>query len=137
MTDSEIVSAFEELTLPAASFRHREHLLVAWSYLRELPFAEAGARFARNLRRFARAHGAEAKYHETITWAYLSLLGERMHAGAGFRSPGASFDAFLAANPGLLAPAHGALAAFYDAETLASPLAREVFVLPRPRPVSP
>ena len=132
MTDPDIVRGFEELTLLPASFRHREHLLVAWSYLRALPFPEAGARFAGNLRRFARAHGSEAKYHETITWAYLALLSEQMHASVSARAPDASFAAFLGENPDLLAPAHGALAPFYDPETLASPRAREAFVLPRP-----
>jgi hypothetical protein len=128
MTDDDVVRAFEACALPAELFKHRDHLLVAWTYLRALSFADAGARFAANLRRFARAHGAEAKYHETITWAYLALMSERLHA-----SPSASFEELLAANPDLLDHEHGALAALYDAETLASPVARAAFVLPRPR----
>ena len=58
ITDTEIVRGFEECTLSPAAFRHREHLLVAWTYLRALPFAEAAARFATNVRLFADAHGA-------------------------------------------------------------------------------
>jgi hypothetical protein len=130
MTDTDIVRAFEDRTLPPERFRHRDHLLVAWTYLRALPFAEAGALFAGNLRLYAKAHGAEAKYHETITWAYLALLNERMRAC----SEEATFAELLARNPDLLDQAHGALAAVYDADTLASPLARATFVLPRPRP---
>jgi hypothetical protein len=133
MRENETVRAFEELSLPPSEFRHHQHLLVAWSYLRDLPFGEAGARFARNLRRFASAHGAEGKYHETITWAYLALLNERLHASALARSPEASFAEFLAQNPDLIDRDRGALATIYDRETLASPLAREAFVLPRPR----
>jgi hypothetical protein len=124
--DADIVRGFEDCTLSAASFRHRDHLLVGWTYLRGLSFADAGARFSANLRRFANSHGAETKYHETITWAYLALLAERMH-----ESPGLSFEALLTKNQDLLDHESGALVARYDAATLASPAARVVFVLPR------
>lgn len=133
MRDKGTVRAFEELTLSAASFRHREHVLVAWTYLRESSFGEAGARFARNLQAFARANGAEGKYHETITWAYLALVNERLYSASGTRAPETSFAAFLTQNPDLLDREKGPLSALYDRETLATPLARAAFVLPRPR----
>jgi hypothetical protein len=121
-----IVSAFEDTTLPADRFHHREHLLVAWTYLGALPFADAAARFATNLRRYAAAKGVADKYHETITWALLAILGERRCA-----SPqGEGFDAFIDRNPDLL-DARGALAPYYDEATLASEHARAVFVLPK------
>ena len=126
--DTEIVQRFEDRTLRPEQFGHRQHLLVAWTYLRALPFGEAALRFASQLKGFAERHGAAAKYHETLTWAYAALLHERMHG-----SPAAAdFDAFLARNPDLLAHP-GALAPYYDADTLQSELARRVFVLPRPR----
>ncbi|HEY2517059.1 MAG TPA: hypothetical protein VGI39_39575 [Polyangiaceae bacterium] len=126
--DAEIVRSFEDGTLRPEQFGHRQHLLVAWTYLGTLPFGEAALRFASQLKRFAESHGAEAKYHETLTWAYAALLHERMHA----TPTAANFDAFLAENPDLLAHP-GALAPYYDADTLSSELARTVFVLPRPR----
>ena len=128
IADSEIIRGFEDCTLSAASFGHREHLRVAWAYLRAHSFADAAARFATNLRRFADAHGASGKYHETVTWAYMAILHERMHASREL-----SFDELLAKNPDLLDHEHGALRAHYDRATLASDLARAVFVLPRPR----
>jgi len=128
-TEAEILRDFEDCTLPPASFRHREHLLVAWTYLRAFPFAEAAARFATNVRRFADAHGASAKYHETVTWAYMAVLHERMHASRDL-----GFDELLAKNADLLDHERGALLAYYDSATLSSELARAVFVLPRPRP---
>ena len=126
--DADVVRAFEEGTLEPAHFGHRQHLLVAWTYLSTLPFGEAAIRFASQLRRFAERHGAGAKYHETVTWAYAALLHERMHVSAA----GTDFDGFLAQNPDLLGHP-GALAAYYDAEMLGSELARRVFVLPRAR----
>jgi hypothetical protein len=127
-TDADTVLAFEDGSLSPDRFRHREHLLVAFTYLRALPFAEAGARFATNVRCFAELHGAGAKYHETMTWAYLAILHERMHA-----APGLSFDDLLVRNPDLLDHPRGALSAHYDRETLATERARAVFVLPRVR----
>jgi hypothetical protein len=125
MSQPGIIAAFEDTTLAADRFHHREHLLVAWTYLGALPFGDAAARFATNLRRYAAAKGVAAKYHETITWAFLAILRERMCA-----SPeGEGFDAFLDRNPDLL-DARGALAPYYDEATLASDHARTVFVLP-------
>ena len=126
--DAEILRGFEDCTLAPASYGHREHLLVAWYYLRALPFADAAARFVTNVRRFAEAHGAVGKYHETVTWAYMAILHERMHASREL-----GFDELLAKNADLLDHEHGALRAHYDSATLSSHLARTVFVLPRLR----
>ena len=37
MTESEFVAAFEDASLPETAFRHRDHVRLAWIYLRELP----------------------------------------------------------------------------------------------------
>jgi hypothetical protein len=90
-------------------------------------FAEAGLRFKRALVQFAAAIGAAGKYHETLTWAYLTLIHERMHAGQY-----ASSHELLAANPDLLDHRGGAIARYYDVAAItACPIARVVFVLPR------
>lgn len=120
---SALVEAFEACTLAPADFRHRQHVEVAWHYLRALAPAEALTRFAANLRRFAAAQGKAGLYHETISWAYLLLINERRA-----RAPDAGFDEFARANADLLQP--DALARYYKPETLASPLAREVFLFP-------
>jgi hypothetical protein len=127
--DHPLLLAFEDQTLSPAAFPHREHLRVAWLYLRALPFAAAAPRFAESLRRFADAHGASAKYHETITWAYLVLVHERMQRDA--LGDAGDFDAFARDNPDLFDHKTGALAALYDEDTLKSDLARRVFILPR------
>jgi hypothetical protein len=127
VTDAELLSAFEALELPAVGFGHREHLRIGFALLqREGDLARAAVAFRTLLRRFAEASGAGAKYHETITWAYLALLAERMH-GRGY---GCAAE-LLADHPDLLDHRAGALARSYDvAELVASPLARAVFVLP-------
>ena len=41
VTDEELLSAFEGLTLPLAQWTHRAHVRVAFTYLRRHPFEEA------------------------------------------------------------------------------------------------
>ncbi len=119
------VRDFEACTLPPACFRHRDHVRLAWLYLKEHPLPEALARFSHGLKRYAAALGKRELYHETITVAYLTLVNERMARQGG----PADWDAFAAANPDLLAHPE-ALRPYYRDETLRSDLARAVFVLP-------
>jgi hypothetical protein len=127
LSDAELVAAFEALRIAPADFRHREHVRLGFAMLAAAgDFAEAGLRFKRALVRFATAIGAAAKYHETLTWAYLTLIHERMHA-----EPCTSSLELIARNPDLLDHQGGALARYYDlAAITASPIARRVFVLP-------
>jgi hypothetical protein len=124
LDDDAFLRAFESCTL--RPFRHRDHLRVAWLYLRAAPFEEAALRFVGGIKRFAAALGATTKYHETITWAYLALVAERMHDGRA-----RSFDDFARGNADLFDHESGALSEMYDARTLDSERARVVFVLPR------
>jgi len=125
--DAELVARFEALQLAPEQVRHREHVRLAFALLAANDFAEAGLRFKRALVRFAAAIGADAKYHETLTWAYLTLIHERMHA-----RPCASSIEFVAYNPDLLDHRTGAIARYYDVAAItACPIARRVFVLPR------
>ena len=128
MDDDALVTAFDSLALAPSQFGHREHIRVAYALLvREGDLAAAAIAFRAMLRRFADHHGAAGKYHETITWAYLAIIAERMAAGAYSCS-----EDLLAAHPDLLDHKGGALARHYDvAELLASPHARAAFVLPR------
>jgi hypothetical protein len=123
--DREFLEAFEGGTLPEGAFHHRDHVRLAWLYLRRLPPAAALAKFSDGLRRFAASAGKAALYHETITWAYLLLIRERMERGRG-----ESWSEFAAGNPDLLTWKPSILDRYYREETLASDLARRVFVLP-------
>lgn len=126
MLNDPLVQAFESATIDPAAFHHREHLYVAWCYLRALPLEKALARYVHHLRQLTIALGVPGKFHATMTWAYVVLLDEAME-----RSPGASFDELLAENPTLLDHRGGALHAHYDREQLDSDEARRRFLLPR------
>ncbi len=126
MTDDELLEGFESGRLPNEAFHHREHVRVARLCLqREDPFA-AAERFSSGLKRFAAAHGKAGLYHETITSFYLFLIHERMAR----EDPHEPWDEFERRNPDLLEYRPGLLPRYYRKETLASPLARRVFLLP-------
>src|SRR4051794_30838995 len=97
MTDDEFVRGFEDCTLPNSAFHHRDHVRLAWVYLRRHPALEALTRFTIGLQRFATFNGHPGLYHETITWAYLFLIHERMADAP----EGEIFEAFAARNPDL------------------------------------
>ena len=126
MNDRDFLAAFEAGTLSAESFRHRDHVRAAWLLLREEPPAAALGRFSAALKRFAAARGQNRLYHETITWAYVLLINERVQRGA--RS--LDWEDFASANPDLLTWRPSVLERYYTPETLESDLARRAFVLP-------
>jgi hypothetical protein len=125
MTDADFVHSFEDCTLPNAAFHHRDHVRLAWLYLRRYPALEALTRFAEGLKRFAAANGRAGLYHETITWAFLFLIHERMA-----RTEAETWEGFAALNADLLTWNPSVLDRYYEKETLGSELARRVFVMP-------
>lgn len=121
-----LINRFETFEIAASEFTHALHVEVAWSYLATMPVDRALTRFAEGLRRLASHLGADGKYHETITWAYLLLINERRQR----LGEGHSWSEFCDANPDLLIYRPNPLAHYYRPETLASELARRVFLLP-------
>jgi hypothetical protein len=118
--------ALETGTLDPAMFPHPEHVRLGYEMLGRYPFGEAVARFSRGLRLLAAKGGRPEVYHETITVAFLALIGER-RAGAKH----AEWSEFKANNSDLFDKR--CLEGWYDADYLRSDLARKTFCLPRPR----
>jgi hypothetical protein len=117
-----LAAAFEDCTLPPSEFHHRQHLQVAWWLLRQDPPLPAMLRFVDGLRRYAAHIGKPEVYHATITWAYLLLVNERLERGGHARS----WAEFERDHPELFA--RDLLQRYYTPETMASPVARRVFV---------
>jgi hypothetical protein len=136
MTDDDFVRSFEDCTLPNSAFHHRDHVRLAWIYLRREPALDALARFTASLRRFATFHGHPGLYHETITWAFLFLIHERIADTGEGADERDTWEEFAARNPDLLTWKPSVLDSYYDPETLESERARRLFVLPRPKGAS-
>jgi hypothetical protein len=126
MRGDELIEQFESGATPADTFHHADHVRLAFEYMCRYTILEALERFPAALKRFAAAHGKATLYHETITWAYLLLVRERM-AGAGRDQ---TWEEFAEHNPDLLIWKGGVLGTLYRQETLDSDLARHNFVLP-------
>ena len=99
---------------------------MAFEYLGRYPALEALARFSDALRRFAAAQGKPNLYHETITWAYVLIIRQRMAQSAKPQE----WDEFAQNNPDLFVWKKGILSRYYSEDVLKSDLARKVFIFP-------
>jgi|SRR5690348_75264 hypothetical protein len=126
LSEDEFVARFEDATLPNESFHHRDHVRMAFLYLRRYPALEAIQRFSVALTRFAAAKGKPGLYNETVTWAFLFLIRERMARSGG----NLTWEDFAAENADLLSWENNILRRYYREATLKSDLAKNTFLLP-------
>ena len=124
--DADFLRSFEDCTLPAARFRHQDHVRLAWLMLAADDLPGALRRFCEGLKRYASSLGKPGLYHETITVAYLLLIHERRQQDP--RDEG--FARFARSNQDLLTWRPSVLARYYHDETLASDRARHTYLLP-------
>lgn len=121
MDETRLLERFEAGTL--TEFHHRDHIAITWAYLRR-DGVEAGAqRVKAGILALAAAHGASAKYHETLTRFWIGRVAAQVAAGQ-FQT----FEAFIEACPELLDK--GYALQFYRPETLASAEARTGWLEP-------
>lgn len=125
MTDDELYDAFTSTALPADQFHHEQHVRVAWMFVCRHGMPAAIGEFSQAIKRFAAAKGAHGLYHETITWAFLLIIGERQA-----RQPHTTWPEFAAANADLLSWKPSILERYYSKEFLMSVEARRGFVMP-------
>jgi hypothetical protein len=126
MTDDDFIAEFENGSLANESFHHADHVRMAFLYLTRYPPLEAIQRFSSALARFAAANGKPQRYNETVTWAFLLLIRERM-ARAGRQQ---TWSEFAAASSDLLSSKNSVLKNYYRDATLSSDLARTTFLFP-------
>jgi hypothetical protein len=128
-SDEEFLRAFEDLSFPAERFHHREHVRVAWLYLKSSDATRAAERMTAAVRRFANHHGATQKYHHTLTLAWMRLV-----AVALVETPeGFGFGQFIAAHSEL--GDKNLLSKYYSKELLETSAAREGWVEPDLQPL--
>ena len=128
--DRRFLEAFERCELSEREFRHREHVRLAYIYLR-VHDAEAALDLLRTgLRRFLAHLGAPASvYHETLTHAWLLAVAHFMHR----TGPTADFEQFAQAASRLFDK--DVMHAHYTPELLMSDAARSGFVAPDRDPI--
>ena len=130
MTDRDLADHVERCTLQPGAFGHREHVRLAWWYVRGGSYPEAERRMESAIRRFAAHHGADRKYHHTLTVLWMRLVA---HAAA--EDPAPDFDTFIRLRPELLDP--GTPGRFYSPGRLGSDAARTGWIEPDVAPLPP
>jgi hypothetical protein len=131
--NDELIRQFEDCSLPLEALRHGVHIEIAFLYLRKYPVLDVLARFPAALTRYAAAHGKAGLYHETITWAYILLIHERIKRAGHTQT----WEQFKTANPDLMSWTTTILKQYYREETLSSELARKIFLFPDKAPSLP
>ena len=114
---------FEACDIDASDFSHRDHLGVAFEFLRTYDFLNAAAKYSQCIKTIAIRAGATTKFNTTITIAFLSIVAERMESESH-----KGFDEFLEHNPDLMS--RDLLAKWYSPERLGSDHARSQFLMP-------
>jgi len=128
-TDEDFREAFESLKIPNEMFHHREHIRLAWIYSREYPQEQALAHMVQGIQAFAKHHGAAAKYHHTITVAWMRLVRHAVRQATQAQD----FNTFAAAHVHLF---HARLLEYYYSKArLQSDAARYDWLDPDLRPL--
>ena len=127
MNDDEFLTAFEACTLD--EFHHRDHIKVAYLYLRRYPLDDAIAKVRAGLQALAAAWGApvndlEKGYHETMTQAWVRLV----HLTLSDCGVAETADAFCNEQPQLMQKTR--LQLFYSRERIMTWEAKREFVEP-------
>lgn len=121
---SDLTRSFEAHQIDNSTFRHKQHLEVAFELLCKYDFVDATAIYAKGIKTIAANAGAPKKFNTTITFAFMSLIAERLE-----NFNGVGFDSFLEENSDLLSMS--ILEDWYVHEQLFSDTARKIFLMPR------
>ena len=129
LEDQVFVTQVENCRFPADRFRHADHIRLAWIYLRQEEYGIAEERMRKSIERLARHAGADTKYHETLTIAWMRLVGAALQLSSRIDR----FADFAGAHAWLLDKE--AVFEFYSRLRLMSDLARKSWVEPDCKPL--
>lgn len=127
-TDAEFLRLFEARRWPLERWHHRDHIRLAYLYLRGMPFDDAADRIRAGIKAHNEAHGIPdlptAGYHETMTIAWLRLVRLVLDE----YGPEESGEAFCEAHPELMQKK--TLRLFYSKDRFMSAEAKRQFLEP-------
>jgi hypothetical protein len=128
LDDRTFLAAFEACAIPNHAFRHREHVRMAWLYLRRDGAEQGEQKVVDGIQRFAAAHGATQLYNDTLTRFWARLIQHHIDLDASL----ADFNAFITRYPRLLDS--GLAFRHYSRDLLFSEPARRQWLDPDLRP---
>jgi len=126
--DADFLTQFESTAWPYAEWHHRQHIKVAYLYLRRYPFEQARTHIREKIKAFNRAkHVPESLtggYHDTMTQAWMHLV----YFTLCEYGPAENADAFYEQHPQFWGKK--ALRYFYSKDRFISPEAKAAFIEP-------
>jgi len=126
--DEQFLVEFEACKLPLERWHHRDHIRVAYLYLRKYPLDEAMIRIRERIKAHNASHNIpeaiDRGYHETMTQAWMRLV----HLTLCEYGPADTADAFYEQNPQLWQMK--TLRLFYTRDLFMSLRAKHEFVEP-------
>jgi len=137
MTDERFIAEFEACRWPLEQWHHKQHIMVAYLYLRHYPFEQASRRIREKIKAHNAAQnvpeGPTSGYHETMTQAWLRLV----HLTLCEYGPAETAELFYEQSPQL--SQKKVLRLFYSRELFMSSRAKTEFLEPdlAPLPRSP
>lgn len=97
LSDTELIDQVEACTLPKGQLTHRNHVRLAWLYLRAHGRSRAAILLPQAIERYAISVGAVNKFDLGLTTAWLDIIDAARVAGAA-----ETFDTFIAEHPELM-----------------------------------
>jgi hypothetical protein len=125
LSDSELASQFEELTLTPSSLTHEAHIRLAWFYIKTLGLKAASQKLCERIQMFDRALDKGTKYHKTVTIAFAELIAKRED-----QETTEDFRTFIQQNNDLLTDYKQLLAQHYSYDLFQDRKARMIYVSP-------
>ena len=128
MNDADLLTAFEDCSLPIEQWTHRTHVRVAYLFASTHDFASAVDRMREKIKAYNKATDTPEEidrgYHETITQAFMRLVfAANLQTG-----PHGSSDDFCDSHPELLTKQ--AVLSYYSRERIMTRVAKTGFVEP-------
>jgi hypothetical protein len=128
VSDEDFLAQFESAAWPYTAWHHRQHIKIAYLYLRRYPFAQAQIRIREKIKAFNAAKQVPESllggYHDTMTQAWMHLVYFTLcEFGAAENA-----DAFYEQHPQLWGKK--ALRFYYTKERFTSPEAKAQFAAP-------
>lgn len=134
MNDDDFLSAFEDCTLPIEHWNHRTHLRIAHLYATRHDLESAIDRMRSGVKAYNKVNyvsdALDQRYHETVTIAFMRLIGEAV----ALEEQPSSFGDFKQHWPQLLDKR--ALLQFYSRDRILSAEAKAHYVDPDLKPIS-
>jgi hypothetical protein len=128
MNDRRFLAAFEAAAIPRDRWTHRDHVRMAFLYLRDHSFDDALCRIRSGIRALNHANQVPETdttgYHETVTVAWAKLIRSAIQV----HGPSSTFSAFISANPHLRHKS--LLRLYYTRERILASNAKSTFVAP-------